>query len=76
MNRFTVSVMAAALAAVSPVAAYGVACVDSTLVAVFDYINACRTEVSDAGCAAYVDYVALEAADSSTWTLQNNYDST
>lgn len=70
MNRFTVSVIAAALSAESALATYGVACVDSTLIAVFDYINACRTEVSDAGCAAYVDYTT-NVSDVSTaqWTL-------
>lgn len=70
MNRFSVSVFAAALSAHSAMAALGVACVDTDLLTVFGFINACRTETTCLATTDYSDNVyPSDATDHLTWNM-------
>jgi hypothetical protein len=73
MNHLSASILSAALIAHSANATLGIACVDSVLVDVYDYINECR---NNATCEAGTDYTAGPgASDASTWNMRNNNES-
>jgi hypothetical protein len=70
MNQLSASILSAALLATSANATLGIACVDSVLVEVYDYINECRTAAT---CEAATDFAAGPgASDASSWVMRNN----
>lgn|ERR1719183_2475032 len=70
MNQLSASILSAALLATSANATLGIACVDSVLVEVYDYINECRTAAT---CEAATDFEAGPgASDASEWAMRNN----
>ena len=71
MNKFTASVLAAAMIAVPTNATTGVACVEATLVDFLNKANACRTTHS---CDATSDYRSNVTA--TTYDLNNNFGTT
>lgn len=70
MNHLSSYILSAAIAAgAANATTLGVACVDTVLVEVFDFINECRTETT---CTAATDFTDNLAALTTTWDMRNN----